>query len=72
MSIKVIAAWAIAVVFFLFMAQNFETVQISLLLWTLELPRAVMILLVFAAGILLGWLVGTIRGMDKREQKDGR
>lgn len=72
MSIKVIAAWAIAVVFFLFMAQNFETVQISLLLWTLELPRAVMILLVFAAGILLGWLVGTIRGVDKRERDDGR
>lgn len=72
MSIKVIAAWVIAVVFFLFMAQNFETVQVSLLLWTVELPRAVMILLVFASGVLLGWLVATIKGMEKREQKDGR
>jgi len=69
MGIKVIAAWTITVLLLLFMAQNFETVRISLLLWTLELPRAVMILLVFAAGIVLGWLVGTIRAMEKRERE---
>jgi uncharacterized integral membrane protein len=69
MGIKVIAAWTITVLLLLFMAQNFETVRISLLLWTVELPRAVMILLVFAAGIVLGWLVGTIRAMEKRERE---
>ena len=72
MNIKVIAVWIIATALLIFMAQNFETVQISLLLWTVELPRAVMILMVFAAGILLGWLIGTIRGMEKQEQKDAR
>lgn len=69
MGIKVIVAWTIAVLLLLFMVQNFEIVRISLLLWTVELPRAVMILLVFAAGIVLGWLVGTIRAMEKRERE---
>lgn len=67
MNIKVIAAWTIAITLLVFMAQNFETVQVSLLLWTVELPRAVMILLVFAAGILLGWLIGTLRSIGKHE-----
>lgn len=65
MNIRALTVWTIVILLTLFMAQNFETVQISLLIWTVELPRAVMILLVFAAGIVLGWLVGTIRGRDK-------
>ncbi|MDX1514448.1 MAG: LapA family protein [Gammaproteobacteria bacterium] len=67
MSIKVVIAWIIAIGLLVFMAQNYETVQISLLLWTVELPRAVMILLVFAAGILVGWLVSTVRRMEKSD-----
>lgn len=65
MNIKAIAAWIIAVLLLIFMAQNFETVQVSLLLWTVELPRAVMILSVFTAGVFVGWLAGAIRRTDK-------
>lgn len=67
MNIKVIAAWTIAIALLIFMVQNFETVQVNLLLWTVELPRAVMILLVFVAGILLGWLMGTLRSKGKHD-----
>lgn len=72
MHIKAVIAWIIAALVFLFMAQNFETVQISLLIWTVELPRALMILLVFAAGALLGWLIATVRGLEKQGPKHGQ
>lgn len=41
----------------LFTLQNTEIVEITLLLWTVSMSRAVMIFLVFLIGLLSGWLL---------------
>jgi len=40
----------------IFTIQNVTTVEVTFLLWTLKLPRAILLFLVFAAGALSGWL----------------
>ncbi|TQV85161.1 DUF1049 domain-containing protein [Exilibacterium tricleocarpae] len=42
------------VILALFLVQNTETVTVNLLLWQLVLPRAVLLLLVLAIGVLIG------------------
>jgi len=40
----------------LFAVQNVATVEVSFLLWTLKMPRAILMFLVFVAGALFGWI----------------
>ncbi|MDH3239748.1 MAG: LapA family protein [Alphaproteobacteria bacterium] len=40
----------------IFTIQNVTVVEVTFLLWTLKLPRAILLFLVFAAGTLCGWL----------------
>lgn len=44
--------------------QNVETVQVSFLLWSVELPRAVLLVVIFAAGAAVGWLFGRLRNRE--------
>jgi uncharacterized integral membrane protein len=40
----------------IFTIQNVTVVEVTFLFWTLRLPRAILLFLVFAAGALCGWL----------------
>lgn len=52
----------------LFTLQNTEIVEITLLLWTVSMSRAVMIFLVFLIGLLSGWLLhGYLRRRRSRQ-----
>lgn len=56
--------WIVAaalVVLVLFLLQNMVTVQIRFLLWEWSVPRAVLVLVLFAAGVVVGWLLRAIR-----------
>lgn len=53
-----IVALVILALVVLFTLQNTEPTRIALLFWTLETPRAVVILVVLAAGFLGGWILG--------------
>lgn len=66
MNLKLIVAYAIGILALLFLVQNLETVQVNFLLWTLQMPRALMLLIVFLAGALAAWLVATLKGHDRR------
>ncbi len=70
MDLKLLLAWIVGIALLVFVAQNFETVQVNVLLWAIEMPRAVMIIFAFAVGGFLGWLIPTLRrshDKDKRE-----
>jgi uncharacterized integral membrane protein len=61
MNIRLIGAYAIGIVALIFVIQNLETVQVNFLLWTVKMPRALMLLLVFLAGAAASWLVATFK-----------
>ena len=65
MNLKLLFAYAIGILALVFVIQNLETVQVNLLLWTVQMPRAVMLLVVFLAGALTAWLVATLRRNDR-------
>lgn len=58
----------IGVLVIIFMIQNVETVDIRFLTWTITIPRAIMILVVFVVGIALGWVVKSIGNIRKRKK----
>ncbi len=70
MDLKLLIAWIVGITLLIFVAQNFETVQVSVLLWTIEMPRAVMIILAFAAGGFLGWLIPTLRRPHDKDKHE--
>ena len=45
----------------LFAVQNYEVVQLRLLFWSVEMSRALLLFLVFATGIGLGWIVRSLK-----------
>lgn len=50
----------------LFVLQNVVSVQVTLLFWTFTLPRVFLIVLVFAAGFVVGWAWKSLRGRPPR------
>ncbi len=66
MNLKLILAYAIGIVSAIFVVQNLETVQVNFLLWTMQMPRALMLLIVFVAGAVSAWLVATIKRHERR------
>jgi uncharacterized integral membrane protein len=66
MNIKLIGAYAIGILALIFVIQNLETVQVNFLLWTVQMPRALMLLLVFLAGGATSWLVATLKRSERR------
>ena len=45
----------------LFAVQNYEVVQLRLVFWSLEISRALLLFIVFATGVGLGWIVRSLR-----------
>ncbi len=57
MSIKVVIGLVLAGLLVLFTLQNTEVVELRFLFWTLSVSRALVIFLVFATGLMVGWLL---------------
>jgi len=66
MKIKLIGAYAIGILALIFVIQNLETVQVNFLLWTVQMPRAAMLLVVFLSGAATAWLVATLKRSEHR------
>jgi uncharacterized integral membrane protein len=43
-----------------FAIQNVADVEVQFLLWSFAMPRAILIMVVFALGVLLGWLLHSL------------
>ena len=57
MNPRVIASLVLTGLIVLFVVQNAALVQVQFLLWTVELSRALLIFVVLAVGIVVGWLM---------------
>ena len=57
---------AILGVVVLFTIQNIVTVQVTFMFWTIELPRAMLLFIVFVLGILLGWVLRSTHHLTPR------
>lgn len=42
----------------LFTLQNVAVVEVNLLFWAVSLPRAILLFIIFAAGAMVGWILG--------------
>jgi uncharacterized integral membrane protein len=62
---KFIVGIIIGILVIIFMVQNVDVVDISFLAWTMHLPRAIMILIVFVLGIGVGYVARGLRTRKK-------
>jgi len=73
---KFIIGIIIGIIVIVFMVQNVETVDVSFFAWSVSIPRALMILIVFVVGLGLGYIVRSIgyrkkkRAAEKEEEKE--
>jgi len=51
----------------IFAIQNVADVEVQFLLWSVSLPRAILILVVLALGMLIGWI---LHGIHVHRRKD--
>lgn len=62
MNPRLILALAVLVLLAIFAAQNFTPLTVRFLVWSFEIPQALLIVSCGALGALLGWLVGLTGG----------
>jgi uncharacterized integral membrane protein len=61
----------IGVLVIIFMFQNVQPVDVTFFAWTVTLSRAVVLLIVFAVGIIVGWIFHGA-GRRRRERAKSR
>jgi len=67
---KFIIGIIIGILVIVFMVQNVEVVDISFLAWSMHLPRAIMILIVFVLGIGVGYVARGVRTRKKEKKEE--
>jgi uncharacterized integral membrane protein len=58
--VKLILVALVTALVVTFVMQNLAAVEIRFLFWTFALSRALLVLIVLATGILLGWLLSAL------------
>lgn len=71
MSIKLIAGLILAGLLVLFAIQNAEPVQFRFLVWSFALSRALMMFILLAIGVLLGWMMHAVSTYRDGRQRRG-
>jgi uncharacterized integral membrane protein len=59
----------IGVLVIIFMFQNMKAVDVTFIAWTITLSRALVLLIVFAVGIIIGWI---FKGAGRRRREKAR
>jgi putative membrane protein len=54
MSLKMIIVLILFLIFLIFIFQNIETVTVSFLMFDISMPRALLLVVTFAIGLLMG------------------
>lgn len=51
----------------LFIVQNIQITELRFLAWRIAMPHALLLILVLAAGILIGWVLRALRADAKQK-----
>jgi len=65
---RTIALIAVAIVAVVFLIQNLATIEVAFLTWSIAAPRAIVFALLFAAGLLAGYLLNALRRKAPRSK----
>ena len=65
---KFVIGVIIGIIVIVFMVQNVEKVDIQFFAWSVTVSRAIMILIVLAVGIVLGWVIKSLGYRKKRKK----
>ena len=57
MNYKIIIGLLLAGIAVLFIIQNVPSVELTFLFWTLSMSRALLMVLILSAGIIMGWFL---------------
>ncbi len=61
MNLRLTLLAVLGLVVLIFVLQNAAAVPVRFLFWKVEMSRALLLLLVFAIGVVMGWLTATLR-----------
>jgi uncharacterized integral membrane protein len=64
--IRFILGIAFGILALIFIFQNMQTIDVTFLAWTITTSRAVILLIILAAGFIVGWAVGSIGRWRRR------
>lgn len=68
MKFKIVIIILFAIMLVLFALQNTEIVQIKLWFWEVQTPRALLILICLAVGVIIGFMVPTPKLIAKQKE----
>lgn len=51
----------------IFIIQNIAVVEIQFLFWSISITRSLLLLIIFAVGVFLGWLLKSFTARQKRK-----
>ncbi len=66
MTLKLILTLALVFLMTVFVLQNTTVVEIRFLFWTVSMSRALLIVLLLATGVLIGWLAHSLRFLRRK------
>jgi len=69
MTPKTLTALICTFVVLIVMLQNTQTVTVHILFWQILLPQILLIFLTLLAGLLIGYLLATLKSGDRRYQR---
>ncbi|NNF62486.1 MAG: LapA family protein [Gammaproteobacteria bacterium] len=69
MRVKIAIAAVLLVLVSLFAVQNSQVVEIRLLMWTVEISRALLIYLMLVIGIVIGWFMRAIWRLSRNARQ---
>lgn len=70
--LKLVLSLAGLTLFLIFVIQNTEAVQVEFLLWSFETRRALLLFIVLAIGIGIGWIMHGWSRRDRRGQRPAK
>lgn len=59
--VRPVVSFVLIGIVLVFAVQNVADVEVQFLIWSFALPRAILIVVVFALGMLIGWILHSLR-----------
>lgn len=69
MKFKLAISLVLALLAFVFITQNTETVQVRVLLWSIEMSLVLLVFIMLGSGAIIGWFLNSyLRFASRRQQ----